>query len=158
MKGLMFNLLDTLAREAGCCQKAWELVAEFAAAEAVLEAFQDDGAGCALPPSHLFDVPIEAMVRCLAREPSTPEPLLSEAPSAWDAFNIAAYEDWLELDSLEETLPDLYDSLPHARGDGGLSSSAFSELEPLESWPPEGDPDDELFGSSDTPSMRPRKH
>ncbi len=158
MKGLMFNLLDALAREAGCSQKAWELVAEFAAAEAVLEAFQDD-AGTALPPSHLFDVPIEAMVRCLAREPSPSpdEALLSEPPAAWDAFNIAVYEGWLDLVPLEDALPEPDDTLPFARSDGGLSANAFSELEPLESWPPESDPDDELH-SPDPLALRLRKH
>lgn len=148
MKGLMFNLLATLARDAGCGARAWDLVAEFAAAEAVLEAFHESGPS-GLPPRHLFDVPVEAMVRCLVQDAAPSDSWASDPPAAWDPFDLAACEEW----SLEESVCELDDPLPQAWG-GGLSRGAFAEPEPLESWPPEADADD---AHALAPHSRPRK-
>lgn len=70
MKGLMFNLLDSMSRDAGCSEEAWELVLEFAAAERQLFGELEAPAGMsgedALPP-YAFDIPTEAMLKCLVQ-------------------------------------------------------------------------------------------
>jgi hypothetical protein len=83
MKSLVFNLLHQGATEAGCATEAWEIVAEFAATEALLEraggkpTFND----VALPP--VVVLAAEALLQCLggdddvADEPVRP----SVAPS-----------------------------------------------------------------------------
>ena len=44
MKGLIFNLLDAMARQSGCADEAWDLVMEFVASESAAE----DGADSCL--------------------------------------------------------------------------------------------------------------
>jgi hypothetical protein len=96
VKGLMFNLLESMAAEAGCSDEAWELVIEFASADGIPGCGQaertplDDG-----QPARVFEVPAEAMLRCLAREGGP------EAPSSqWDMFELATLNELdLETDS-----------------------------------------------------------
>ncbi len=79
MKSLVFNLLHHDATRAGCAAEAWEIVAEFAATEALLE--QAGGAApsasdVALPP--VVVLAAEALLQCLggedasAQEPQPP--------------------------------------------------------------------------------------
>ena len=68
MKSLVFNLLHQGATEAGCATEAWEIVAEFAATESLLErvggkqTFND----VALPP--VVVLAAEALLQCLGGE------------------------------------------------------------------------------------------
>jgi hypothetical protein len=88
VKGLMFNLLENLATEAGCSDEAWELVVEFAAAEALLD--QAAGARTSRRPSRIplsYVSPTEAMVRCLSHGD------LGERRS-WDLLDAAQHQEW----------------------------------------------------------------
>lgn len=67
MRTLIFDLLHQRARSAGCAEEAWEIIGEFAAAEALLERIADRG----VPPS--WDVAgasyvaaAEALLSCLS--------------------------------------------------------------------------------------------
>jgi hypothetical protein len=85
MQGLIFNLLEEAADDAGCSDEAWELVVEFAAAEGLPSWGRGERQGLldAHPP-RIFEIPAEAMLRCLARERS--ERPLSTAE--WDFFEL----------------------------------------------------------------------
>jgi hypothetical protein len=94
VKGLMFNLLEKMAQDAGCRDEAWELVVEFAASEGLPSAKQ--GQRVALQdaqPLRIFEVPTEAMLRCLTRN-HAPDP----QTSAWDLFELNAFGDDFESD------------------------------------------------------------
>jgi hypothetical protein len=96
VKGLMFNLLEKMAQDAGCRDEAWELVVEFAAAEGFPSA--NLGPRAALQdaqPLRIFEVPTEAMLRCLARD-RTPDP----QASGWDLFELSAFGNDFESDPL----------------------------------------------------------
>jgi hypothetical protein len=79
VKGLIFNLLDSMARQSGCADEAWDLVMEFVASETEHEAQSDTCLACfdqdesALP----FEAPADAMIQCLGNEVA---PLSSEFP------------------------------------------------------------------------------
>lgn len=69
MKGLMYNVLEALASRSGCSEEAWELVVEFAAAEALLD--QASSVARALPETRArlsYASPAEAMIKCLSQE------------------------------------------------------------------------------------------
>lgn len=69
MKGLIYNLLESLAQEAGCSSEVWELVSEFTAAELAVFGNQPEVSAFDEPgTSHTFDVPTQAMVGCLSQE------------------------------------------------------------------------------------------
>jgi hypothetical protein len=85
VKGLIFNLLDSMARQSGCSDEAWDLVMEFVASETDHEANADTCLSCfdegdsGLP----FDAPADAMLQCLGSESSAslsefPELMLTE--------------------------------------------------------------------------------
>ena len=46
VKGLIFNLLDSMARQSGCSDEAWDLVMEFVASETDHEADSDTCLSC----------------------------------------------------------------------------------------------------------------
>ncbi len=79
MKGLIFNLLDSMARQSGCADEAWDLVMEFVASETEHDAQSDTCLSCfeqgesALP----FEAPADAMIQCLGNDVS---PGFSEFP------------------------------------------------------------------------------
>ena len=79
MKGLIFNLLDSMARQSGCADEAWDLVMEFVASETEHDAQTDTCLSCfdqeeaALP----FEAPADAMIQCLGNDVS---PGFSEFP------------------------------------------------------------------------------
>jgi len=51
VKGLIFNLLDSMARNSGCADEAWDLVMEFVASETEHEAQSDTCLSCFDPQS-----------------------------------------------------------------------------------------------------------
>lgn len=92
VKGLMFNLLENLATEAGCSDEAWELVAEFAAAEALLD--QAANPRPSRRPSRIplsYGSPAEAMVRCLSQGELTER-------RSWDLMDAAQHQEWFGTD------------------------------------------------------------
>lgn len=67
MKGLVFNLLDRLARNAGCSDAVWGLVADFAANEAQLSGARLGSVRPAENPTGgPFALSAEALVHCFA--------------------------------------------------------------------------------------------
>jgi len=85
VKGLIFNLLDSMARQSGCADEAWDLVMEFVASETDHEAQSDTCLSCFDQADSVvaFETPTDAMIQCLGNEPATslsefPELMLSE--------------------------------------------------------------------------------
>ena len=85
MKGLIFNLLDSMARQSGCADEAWDLVMEFVASETDHEAQSDTCLSCFDQGDSIvaFEAPADAMIQCLGNEPAAslsefPELMLSE--------------------------------------------------------------------------------
>lgn len=84
MKGLIFNLLDSMARQSGCADEAWDLVMEFVASETDHDAQSDTCLSCFDQGESIvaFEAPADAMIQCL-NEPAAslsefPELMLSE--------------------------------------------------------------------------------
>jgi hypothetical protein len=79
VKGLIFNLLDSMARQSGCADEAWDLVMEFVASETEHDAQSDTCLSCFDQGESLlaFEAPADAMIQCLGNEAS---PSVSEFP------------------------------------------------------------------------------
>jgi hypothetical protein len=79
VKGLIFNLLDSMARQSGCADEAWDLVMEFVASETDHEAQSDTCLACFDQDESAlaFEAPADAMIQCLGNEVA---PSLSEFP------------------------------------------------------------------------------
>jgi hypothetical protein len=79
VKGLIFNLLDSMARQSGCADEAWDLVMEFVASETEHDAQSDTCLSCFDQGESLiaFEAPADAMIQCLGNEVS---PGFSEFP------------------------------------------------------------------------------
>lgn len=124
MKGIMFNLLESLAHEAGCSDEAWELVVEFAAAEALLDQATNSRVRRPSRGPLSYSSPTEAMVRCLSQGD------LGERRS-WDLLEAAQHHEWTAQDwpTSAQTLDN------QASPSGGFSAEAFLEPEALlENW------------------------
>ncbi len=101
MKGLIFNLLDSMARNSGCADEAWDLVMEFVASETEHEAQTDTCLSCFDQNESLlaFETPAEAMIHCLGNEgvreslSEFPELGLSTEPEDWASDSIPALLD-----------------------------------------------------------------
>lgn len=117
MKGLMFNVLENLATEAGCSDEAWELVAEFAATEALLDPPSRSAERLSQVPLS-YTSPAEAMVRCLSQGE------LAEQRS-WDILDAAQHQEWFVSDATNPYGMNWTD-----RG-GGFSAEAFIEPDAL---------------------------
>jgi len=85
VKGLIFNLLDSMARQSGCADEAWDLVMEFVASETDHEAQGDTCLSCFEQGDSggAFEAPADAMIQCLGTESSAslsefPELMLTE--------------------------------------------------------------------------------
>ncbi|MEY2930720.1 MAG: hypothetical protein RL033_1469 [Pseudomonadota bacterium] len=140
MKGLIFNLLDSMARNSGCADEAWDLVMEFVASETEHEAQTDTCLSCFDQNESLlaFETPAEAMIQCLGNEgvretlSEFPELGLSTEPEDWASDSIPALLD-----------PDA--CLPQAfAGNEGFSHDLLNLLEQLlaEALTGDGDADD----------------
>lgn len=144
MKGLIFNLLDSMARQSGCADEAWDLVMEFVASETDHEAQSDTCLSCfeqgdtALP----FEAPADAMIQCLGSESSTslsefPELMLSE-PDERVGDSIPALLD-----------PDVCSPRIGAPSPEGFSHDLLGLLEQLLAEALAGDEDEELDADAD---------
>lgn len=118
MKGLMFNVLESLATEAGCSEEAWELVAEFAATEALLDPSSRSSDRLSQAPLS-YTSPAEAMVRCLSQGE------LAEQRS-WDILDAAQHQEWFGADGTST-----YGMTWADRGGAGFSAEAFIEPDAL---------------------------
>lgn len=117
MKGLIFNLLDTMASQSGCADEAWDLVMEFVASETAGEfasdsclSVSDDGWS-----SRAFDLPAEAVVQCLGDGSGLGDRLSGYPELA------SALDEWAR-DS---------DSLSPSPGEGASNQDLLSLLEQL---------------------------
>jgi hypothetical protein len=127
VKGLMYNVLEALASRSGCSDEAWELVVEFAAAEALLEQ-----ASCLTRPvpqgnTRLsYSSPAEAMIKCLSQD--------STEPSFGGVSTL--------LDRVDNTLGFIENHRPEdLRPTCGFSAEAFLRPEALlEAWGDDWDP------------------
>jgi hypothetical protein len=73
VKGLIFNLLDSMARQSGCADEAWDLVMEFVASETEHDAQTDTCLSCFDQGESFlaFEAPADAMIQCLGNEVSS---------------------------------------------------------------------------------------
>jgi hypothetical protein len=122
MKGLVFNLLENLARDAGCSDEAWEVVAECAATEVLLDSGTDTSVGDVQRAS-LFEVPAEAMVKCFT---SNDEDDNDEEGA--DLIDMETHAEWLGTFDLPDLMSSYYDALPRQQHEG-FGSRAFTNLD-----------------------------
>jgi hypothetical protein len=82
VKGLIFNLLDSMARQSGCSDEAWDLVMEFVASETEHDTLSDTCLACFDQGDGLgdFETPAEAMIQCLGNGTGGIGESLSEFP------------------------------------------------------------------------------
>jgi len=82
VKGLIFNLLDSMARNSGCADEAWDLVMEFVASETEHDAQSDTCLSCfdAGESMLAFETPAEAMIQCLGNDAGALRESVSEFP------------------------------------------------------------------------------
>jgi hypothetical protein len=116
VKGLIFNLLDSMARQSGCADEAWDLVMEFVASETDHDAQSDTCLSCFDQGESVvaFEAPADAMIQCLGSEAT---PSFSEFPE------LALSE---PEERIGDSIPALMDSdfaLPRI---GGASPEGFS--------------------------------
>ena len=116
MKGLIFNLLDSMARQSGCADEAWDLVMEFVASETDHDAQSDTCLSCFEQGESVlaFEAPADAMIQCLG----------NEAPASFSEFPELAITEPEER--LGDSIPALMEpdfSLPRI---GGPSPEGFS--------------------------------
>jgi len=97
VKGLIFNLLDSMARNSGCADEAWDLVMEFVASETEHDAESDTCLSCFDPGESLlaFETPAEAMIQCLGNESG-----LRESVSEFPELGLSSELDDWTLDSV----------------------------------------------------------
>lgn len=114
MKGLLFNLLDRLAREAQCGDDAWELVAEFAAAETFADGLDPSRSrlwGSDVQQFQPFEAPAEAMLSCLLQPGESESGADYTQPAndneAWPKASAALEAEALVEEALEEEDADL---------------------------------------------------
>ena len=145
VKGLMYNLLESLAKEAGCSFEAWELVAEFAAVEPLAGTAED-----VTPPDpnhhgHSFDVPTEAMLGCLSQGTNllgmadAEEEDGEDSEQALDPCGLEGCGQWLRQDSIDPFSVKTKDVFPGRSGGFGPESFCSvacgdSELPLSNSW------------------------
>src|SRR5690606_14546949 len=111
---LLFNLLDRLARNAGCSDAVWSLIADFAAAETRLLG-SPNGSLRPSPAANHMALSAQALVHCFGREGEA-EPLSVEfePDGDWAPSDDDADGSWGEL------------SLPQQ---GGFHKNAFAQLD-----------------------------
>jgi hypothetical protein len=141
VKGLIFNLLDSMARNSGCADEAWDLVMEFVASETEHEAQTDSCLSCFDPESEsalAFETPAEAMIQCLGGEGG-----LRESASEFPELGLSSETDDWSLDSVPAMMdPD--GCLPQALGTNeGFSHDLLNLLEQLLAEALTGDADAE---------------
>jgi hypothetical protein len=140
VKGLVFNLLDRLARNAGCSDAVWGLVADFAATEAQINGTQLGSiAPAPSPTTSPFAVSAEALIHCFAanREQVDDEglPDLEFEPDG----------DWALAEGLEDTDEGMQSQIPARKFEltlgnaRGFQRNAFVDWNRLAGLPGEDD-------------------
>jgi hypothetical protein len=150
VKGLIFNLLDSMARQSGCADEAWDLVMEFVASETEHEAQTDTCLSCFEQDDSLlsFETPAEAMIQCLGSEGSAES--LSEFP---DHGFAAEAEEW-QNDSIPALVGPDYSLPPIGGGSSeGFSHDLLSLLEQLLAEALTGEDEDEELEEADEASL-----
>lgn len=129
MKGLIFNLLDSMARESGCSDEAWDLVMEFVASETEHDAQSDTCLACFDQGDALgdFETPAEAMIQCLGNGTAASGESLSEFPEMAVASEI---EEWAS-DSIPALMDPDFRPGPKMAFAEGFSHDLLSLLEQL---------------------------
>lgn len=130
MKGLIFNLLDTMARQSGCADQAWDLVMEFVANETECEVSSDTCLSCFDAPGEsllAFESPAEAMIQCLGTESSALEESLSEFPELAPMFEA---EEWAD-DPVQALVESEFPSMGVGSTTDGFSQDLLGLLEQL---------------------------
>lgn len=130
MKGLIFNLLDTMARQSGCADQAWDLVMEFVANETDAGESSDTCLSCfEVPPTSLlaFESPAEAMIQCLSTEHSGLEESLSEFPELSPLFEA---EEWAD-EGIQALVEPEFPPIGGAASGEGFSQDLLGLLEQL---------------------------
>jgi len=128
VKGLIFNLLDSMARNSGCADEAWDLVMEFVASETEHEAQSDTCLSCFDQGESLlaFETPAEAMIQCLGNETAG----LRESVSEFPELAMSELDDWTS-----DSVPAMMDPdacLPHGlAATEGFSHDLLNLLEQL---------------------------
>lgn len=144
MKGLIFNLLDSMARQSGCSDEAWDLVMEFVASETEHDAQSDTCLACFDHGDALgaFETPAEAMVQCLGNASVGVGESLSEFPEMGVASEI---EEW-GTDSIPALMDPDFQPGPKMAFAEGFSHDLLSLLEQLlaEALSGSADSDDDL--------------
>lgn len=147
MKGLIFNLLDTMARQSGCADQAWDLVMEFVANETERTESSDTCLSCfdASGESLLaFETPAEAMIQCLGDGSSGLEESLSEFPELAPLFEA---EEWADENLGALVDPDV--PSPTKVVNEGFSQDLLSLLEQLLAEALSNDEDEDDFEEYD---------
>ena len=129
MKGLIFNLLDSMARNSGCADEAWDLVMEFVASETEHEAQTDSCLCCFVFVGVLVLVFVSFVVvlfLCFVGEGG-----LRESASEFPELGLSSEADDWSLDSVPAMMdPDA--CLPQALGTNeGFSHDLLNLLEQL---------------------------
>ena len=131
MKGLIFNLLDSMARQSGCADEAWDLVMEFVASETEVEPRSDTCLSCFDPSDEsllAFETPAEAMIQCLGGE----SPGLGESVSEFPEIGPLLESDEWGTDPIQALTEPGYSMRPRAPGcSEGYSQDLLGLLEQL---------------------------
>jgi hypothetical protein len=149
VKGLIFNLLDSMARQSGCADEAWDLVMEFVASETEHEAQSDTCLSCFDENDALmsFEAPADAMIQCLGSDISVAGESLSEFPE----MALLSEADERLGDSIPALVdPDLLPQIGMASPEG-FSHDLLSLLEQLLAEALTDDDDDDL--EAEEPSL-----
>jgi hypothetical protein len=130
VKGLIFNLLDSMARESGCSDEAWDLVMEFVASETEHYAQSDTCLACFDHGDALgdFETPAEAMIQCLGNGATGPGESLSEFPEMAMSSEL---EEWAASDSIPALMDPDFRPGPKMAFAEGFSHDLLSLLEQL---------------------------
>jgi hypothetical protein len=142
VKGLIFNLLDSMARNSGCADEAWDLVMEFVASETEHDAQSDTCLSCFDPSESLlaFETPAEAMIQCLGNESGA----LRESVSEFPELALASEADEWATDSVPAMMDPEMCAPPAIGPNEGFSHDLLNLLEQLlaEALTGDSEPDD----------------
>jgi hypothetical protein len=150
VKGLIFNLLDSMARQSGCADEAWDLVMEFVASETEHEAQTDTCLSCFEQDDSLlsFETPADAMMQCLGTESG------GESLSEFPELGLAAEAEEWQSDSIPAMVGPDYSLPPIGGGSSeGFSHDLLSLLEQLLAEALTGQDDNEEEDQADEASL-----
>lgn len=153
MKGLIFNLLDSMARQSGCSDEAWDLVMEFVASETEHESQSDTCLSCFDQDDALgsFETPAEAMVQCLGSGTAG----LGESLSEFPEMAVSSEPDEWIGDSIPALMDPEFRPVPKMASSEGFSHDLLGLLEQLlaEALAGNAESDDDLDEDEDNPLL-----